>query len=117
MAALIAAIMSSLDSAFNAVSSMVTMDFVKPLRPDLSQINLVKIGRVFTGVAMVIVAVYAPLIANFETLFWLLAVRTLVSGARARGYLFLRAFWSRQTRTARFIQLSSRSLSAFRSLS
>ena len=102
MAALIAAIMSSLDSAFNAVSSMVTMDFVKPLRPDLSQINLVKIGRVFTGVAMVIVAVYAPLIANFETLFGYLqsALSFLVPALVA--IFFLGLFWKRANADSAF---------------
>lgn len=95
MAALIAAIMSSLDSAFNAISSMVTMDFVKPLRPDTSQASLVRFGRIFTGVAMLIVAVYAPLIANFETLFGYLqsALSFLVPALVA--IFFLGLFWKR----------------------
>ncbi|WP_306118864.1 MULTISPECIES: hypothetical protein [unclassified Roseitalea] len=69
MAALIAAIMSSLDSALNSAGTLVTIDFVKPFKPDLSDETLVKIGRVITGLAMVIGAVMAPLISNFESLF------------------------------------------------
>ncbi|WP_394155781.1 sodium:solute symporter [Loktanella salsilacus] len=69
MAALIAAIMSSLDSALNSAGTLVTMDFVKPYKPDLSDDTLVKIGRIVTGVCMVIGAVYAPLISGFESLF------------------------------------------------
>ncbi|MEX0606633.1 MAG: sodium/solute symporter, partial [Halofilum sp. (in: g-proteobacteria)] len=68
-AALIAAIMSSLDSALNAASTLVTMDFVKPARPQTSERALVAIGRVVTGIAMVIGAVYAPAISSFESLF------------------------------------------------
>lgn len=69
MAALIAAIMSSLDSALNAASSLVTMDFIKGLRPDTGQQALVRIGRITTGVIMIIGAIYAPSIAGFESLF------------------------------------------------
>lgn len=68
-AALIAAIMSSLDSALNAASTLVTMDFVKPARPNISGQALVAIGRTVTGIAMVIGAVYAPSIRGFESLF------------------------------------------------
>ncbi|MBW3603713.1 MAG: sodium:solute symporter [Actinobacteria bacterium] len=69
MAALIAAIMSSLDSALNAASSLVTMDFVAELRPATSQQALVRIGRITTAIIMVIAAVYAPSIASFQSLF------------------------------------------------
>src|SRR6056297_1051263 len=69
MAALIAAIMSSLDSALNSASPLVVKDFVEPLKPDLEDETLVKIGRVVTGIAMVIGAIYAPMIAGFESLF------------------------------------------------
>ncbi len=68
-AALIAAIMSSLDSALNAASTLVTMDFIKPARPNISGRALVAIGRVVTGIAMVIGAIYAPAIQGFESLF------------------------------------------------
>jgi SSS family solute:Na+ symporter len=68
-AALVAAIMSSLDSALNAAGTLVTMDFVKPLKPAYSGRRLVLIGRTVTGIAMIIGAVYAPMIAGFESLF------------------------------------------------
>jgi SSS family solute:Na+ symporter len=69
MAALIAAIMSSLDSALNAASSLVTMDFVKELRPQTQQQTLVRIGRMTTGIIMIIGAIYAPSMAGFTSLF------------------------------------------------
>lgn len=69
MTALIAALMSSLDSALNAAGTLVTMDFVKPLKPDLSDKTLTGVGRIVTGIAMVVAAVYAPMIAGFESLF------------------------------------------------
>ncbi len=69
MAALIAAIMSSLDSALNSAGTLVTLDFIKPLKPDMDDGTYVKIGKVVTGICMVIGAIYAPLIAGFESLF------------------------------------------------
>jgi len=68
-AALIAAIMSSLDSALNAAGTLVVRDFIVPWKPGISEGKQVKLGRVVTGIAMVVGAVYAPMIANFESLF------------------------------------------------
>ncbi len=69
LTALIAAVMSSLDSALNAAATLFTMDFVRPLRPSIPDRALVSIGRVVTGVAMVVGAVYAPTIQRFPSLF------------------------------------------------
>lgn len=69
MAALIAAIMSSLDSALNSAGTLVTLDFVKPYKPDLDDTTYVAIGKVVTGICMIIGAIYAPMIAGFESLF------------------------------------------------
>jgi SSS family solute:Na+ symporter len=69
LSALLAAIMSSLDSALNAAASLLTMDFVKPLRPAISGRTLLAIGRGFTAVLIVVAALYAPLIERFGSLF------------------------------------------------
>ncbi len=69
LAAVIAAITSTVDSILNSASTIVTMDFVKPYRPDTSQRGLVLIGRVATVVALVVAVVWAPIIANFDTLY------------------------------------------------
>jgi SSS family solute:Na+ symporter len=68
-AALIAAIMSSLDSALNAAGTLVVRDFMLPRNPDMEEQKQVRYGRIVTGIAMVVGAVYAPMIANFESLF------------------------------------------------
>jgi SSS family solute:Na+ symporter len=69
LTALIAAIMSSLDSALNAVASLATLDFVRPARPQLSERALLNIGRLATLAATALAAVYAPLIREFGSLF------------------------------------------------
>jgi SSS family solute:Na+ symporter len=69
LTALIAAIMSSLDSALNAAASLLTMDFVRPLRPEISGRRLLVVGRMLTAVLILVAAVYAPLIERFGSLF------------------------------------------------
>ncbi|WP_424930989.1 sodium:solute symporter [Amaricoccus macauensis] len=69
LAALIAAIMSSLDSAMNSASTLVVKDFWKPLKPETSEAQQVRLGRIVTGIVMVFGALYAPFIGSFGSLF------------------------------------------------
>jgi len=68
LAGLIAAMMSSLDSGLNSVSTLITMDFIKKWKPDADSKTLMNIGRVVTSVVMVIAIFWAPQIGNFEKL-------------------------------------------------
>lgn len=68
LAALIAAIMSSVDSQLNAASTVITMDFVKTLRPETSEARLVTIGKFSTFGLMLFALIWAPQIQHFETL-------------------------------------------------
>ncbi len=68
LAALIAAITSSVDSVFNSASTLVTMDFVRAFRPGITQNGLAAVGRLTTGVVMVVAAAWAPQIQRFPTL-------------------------------------------------
>lgn len=68
LAGLIAAMMSSLDSGLNSVSTLITMDFVKKFNSNLSSKSLMNIGRVITGVVMVIAILWAPFIGEFPKL-------------------------------------------------
>ena len=68
LAALIAAITSTVDSILNSASTLVTMDFVKTFRPQTSERGLVLSGRLTTAVVMVVAVIWAPQITNFPTL-------------------------------------------------
>ncbi len=55
MAVLIAALVSTIDSALNSLSTVFTMDiYVKKVKPDATQKEIVKIGRIVTVVGAVI---------------------------------------------------------------
>ncbi len=69
LAAVIAAITSTVDSILNSASTIVTMDFVKTLKPETSDRGLVLVGRIATVVALVVAILWAPFIAQFDTLY------------------------------------------------
>ena len=69
LAAVIAAITSTVDSILNSASTIVTMDFVKTLRPKTSNNSLVVIGRWATVGALIVAILWTPFIATFDTLY------------------------------------------------
>lgn len=69
LAGFVAALMSNTDSTLNAVSTLITMDFIRRRNPDIEPRQLVAIGRVIIFVVIAISAVWAPMIGNFGTLF------------------------------------------------
>ena len=68
LAALAAAILSSLESIFNSAATLFTMDFVKHIHPRLSEAALVRTGKAATIGFMFLSAMWAPQIARFPSL-------------------------------------------------
>ena len=60
MAGFIAALMSQIDSTLNSASTLVTVDFVAKAKPNLSQRQLMIVGRWVTLSFMVLAALWAP---------------------------------------------------------
>jgi len=69
VAGLLAALMSSLAGAFNAASTLFTMDFYSRLKPKVTQEQLVHIGRVATGVMVLIGLLWIPVIRGGRGLY------------------------------------------------
>lgn len=69
VAGLLAALMSSLAGVFNACSTLFTMDFYSRFRPDASQQKLVWIGRVATGVMVLVGLLWIPVIQGGKGLY------------------------------------------------
>jgi SSS family solute:Na+ symporter len=72
VAGLLAALMSSLAGAFNACSTLFTMDFYNKLRPGASQHRLVWIGRAATIVMVLIGILWIPVIRGAQGLYFYL---------------------------------------------
>lgn len=60
IAGLLAALMSSLSSVFNSCSTLITWDFYKKLKPDVSERHLVTVGRIATSVVVVLGLLWIP---------------------------------------------------------
>src|SRR5216110_2293936 len=69
VAGLLAALMSSLAGAFNASSALFTIDFYQRLKPQSSQHHLVWVGRVATGVMVLISLLWIPVIQGSKGLY------------------------------------------------
>jgi SSS family solute:Na+ symporter len=69
-AALIAAIVSSLSSMVNSTATIFSMDIYKQIiRKDASESELVKAGRIASGIALIIAIAIAPTLKNLEQAF------------------------------------------------
>ncbi len=69
VAGLLAALMSSLAGAFNACATLFTIDFYGRMRPGISQERLVWVGRVATGVMVLIGLLWIPVIRGGRGLY------------------------------------------------
>jgi SSS family solute:Na+ symporter len=63
---LLAALMSSLASVFNSCSTLFTMDIYKKVRPEASEKQLVSVGRMATGVVVVLGILWIPVMSGIS---------------------------------------------------
>ena len=95
LAGLIAAMMSSIDSALNSASTLVTMDFYKKMRPETTSEQLMWIGRGVTFVFMLAAAAWAPQIDKFPTLWQYLQSALSYIVPPIVALFFAGLFWKR----------------------
>lgn len=69
VAALLAALMSTVAGALNSISSLVSLDLYKRFRPTATEKHLVTVGRIAAGVALVVSIALIPLLNRYESLF------------------------------------------------
>jgi SSS family solute:Na+ symporter len=68
LAAFLGALMAQLSASYNSAATLVTMDFVKHLKPDASDKTVVTWARIATLLCMVLSALWAPQIFRFPSL-------------------------------------------------
>jgi solute:Na+ symporter, SSS family len=69
-AGLLAALMSSLASVFNSVSTLFTVDIYKKLRPNTPEKKLVRTGQIATVVVVIIGIIWIPIMANISAVLY-----------------------------------------------
>lgn len=101
----IAALMSSIDSALTAASSIATVDIYQKIKPESSQKHLINAGKLFIIIAVAIGSLWAPVIDRFPTLWeYLQAVLSYLSPPVVTCYLF-GLFWKKATAKGAFYSL------------
>lgn len=105
ISALVAAIMSSVDSTLNSASTLVTMDFIKKLRPEASNKTLVIAGRIVTFVFMTLAILWAPQILKFPDIWTYLQSMLAYLSPPFVACFIVGVFWKRANRTAAFSSL------------
>src|SRR5688572_1080087 len=63
---LLAALMASLASVYNACSTLFTMDIYQKMKPQASEKELVNVGRVATGVVVILGMVWIPMMGKIS---------------------------------------------------
>ena len=95
LAGLLAAMSSSISATLNSASTLITMDFVTKIRPDLNSQQLVRVGQIATIVLVVLAAIWAPSIREFDTLFkYLQEVLTYIAPPVVAAFM-MGLFWKR----------------------
>jgi solute:Na+ symporter, SSS family len=99
VAALLAALMSSLSATFNSASTLITFDVYKKLHPDASEGRLVTVGRIFTVVMVGLGILWVPFIRylSSEVYIYLQSVQAYISPPIAAVFL-LGVTWPRANR-------------------
>jgi SSS family solute:Na+ symporter len=96
IAAMLAALMSSLASVFNSSSTIFTMDFYKKFKPAASERELVTVGRLATVLMVVLGLAWIPCMGRISSQLWiyLQSVQAYISPPIAAVFL-LGVFWRR----------------------
>jgi SSS family solute:Na+ symporter len=101
IAALLAALMSSLSAVFNSCSTLITMDVYRKLRPDAPEDRLVSVGRITTAAIVALSIAWVPFIRylNNEVYQYLQSVQAYV-GAPITATFLVGILWKGATARA-----------------
>jgi SSS family solute:Na+ symporter len=108
LAGLLAAMMSSVSATFNSASTLVTMDFVQKLRPELTSKQLVRVGQLVTLILVVLASLWATQIDKIADTLWLYLQTVLAFICPPVVSVFLLGlFWKRASASGAFYSLLS----------
>ena len=108
IAALMAALMSSLAATFNSASTLITLDLYQQIRPDASERRLVFVGRLSTVLMVALGILWVPFIPHMssQVYIYLQSVQAYISPPIAAVFL-LGVLWPRANRQGAIASLLS----------
>ncbi|MEZ4985639.1 MAG: sodium:solute symporter [Saprospiraceae bacterium] len=105
VAGLLAAMMSSISATFNSASTLITMDFVNKIRPNMTSQQLVRAGQIATLVLVVLASIWAPFIGRYGDLFGYLQDVLGYIAPPVVSVFILGLFWQRANSHGSFYSL------------
>ncbi|MCG8332498.1 MAG: sodium:solute symporter [Chitinophagales bacterium] len=106
VAGLLAAMMSSVSATFNSASTLITMDFVRNIRPSMTSQQLVRAGQIATLVLVVLAAAWVPYIEKVSDSLWqYLQLVISYTAPPAVATFILGLFWKRASATGSIVSL------------
>lgn len=104
LAALAAAIVSSVASMLNSTATIFTMDIYKPyFNKNSSEKNLVRVGRISATLALVTAVILAPQLANLGQVFQYIQEYTGIVSPGILAVFMLGLFWKKTTNRAAIV--------------
>lgn len=105
LAGLLAAMMSSISATFNSASTLITMDFVNKMKPDMSSKDLVRAGQIATIILVVLASIWATQIGKFGGVFeYLQKILSFICPPVAAAFV-VGMFWKRANGTGALTSL------------
>lgn len=106
-AALLAALMSTIAAALNSCSSLVAVDILQRLKPDVSDEQMVKAGRYTAVVVMILAILWSTQGGKFDSIFQAINDMAAAIAPPISAVFLLGIFWRRGTKEAAFYTLMS----------
>ncbi len=104
-AALLAALMSTVAAALNSCSSLVALDIVKRINPNISDKRQVYIGRVTAVVVMIVAILWSTQGGKFQSIFQAINDMAVALAPPITAVFLLGVFYRRGTKQAAFYTL------------
>lgn len=95
LAAMISALTSTLSATLSSVSTLFTMDFYSQFNKNADSKKLVRVGRITSLVVLVFAVIWAPFIANFDSLVSYYQEIVSYLAPPIVGTFFMGLFWKR----------------------
>ena len=99
-AGLLAALMSTIAAALNSCATLISVDIVKRIHPNLGDAQEVKVGRISAGVIMVLAILWSTQGGQFGTIFEAINKIPMIFAPAVTTVLVLGVFWKRGTNAA-----------------
>lgn len=106
VAGLMAAMMSSVSATFNSASTLITMDFIRNINPNLTSKQLVRAGQIATVILVILAIAWVPFIERVSDSLWTyLQLVIAYTSPPAVATFVLGMFWKRANGTGSIVSL------------